>query len=230
MLVYSYDNLSYYSGSEEARVSPLDGISLVPTNATLVEPTNGAEGYTWKWNGTSWDLVELKTIPHLDPDKNKFIIFFVQEEGKDTAYIGWSLKSKCWDYVNDEPLWEGAPLPATIGYSLFTTFSEAGLFNEWQIAVKKVVEGSLVDRAAQTIIDESDVVALNQLRITREGKIQEVEWLRFRHKDQIDMGVSTTLTSGQYEELLEYIQALRDLPETAVDPKAPVWPTEPEWM
>ena len=38
--------------------------------------------------------------------------------------------------------------------------------------------------------------------------------LVIRHRDQVELGIPTTLTAEQYAELLTYRQALRDFPET----------------
>jgi hypothetical protein len=45
----------------------------------------------------------------------------------------------------------------------------------------------------------------------RNEKLFSTDWMVIRHRDQIDVGVATTLTNTQYQNLLIYRQALRDL-------------------
>jgi hypothetical protein len=52
-------------------------------------------------------------------------------------------------------------------------------------------------------------------RLWRDAMIERVKWLRERHRDQLDTGEQTTLMPEQFSELLAYIQALRDWPQSA---------------
>ncbi|MEZ1436987.1 phage tail assembly chaperone [Pseudomonas shirazica] len=69
-------------------------------------------------------------------------------------------------------------------------------------------------------------------RLWRDGQLPKSEWLTARHRDELDMSRSTTLTAAQYNELLAYRQALRDWPqaetflEEASRPQAPAWMAE----
>lgn len=67
-------------------------------------------------------------------------------------------------------------------------------------------------------------------RAWRNMQIASVEWLRNRHRDQLEIGAPTTLTSGQYQELLTYIQALRDWPQSEIFPSQTGRPQPPEWL
>lgn len=67
-------------------------------------------------------------------------------------------------------------------------------------------------------------------RTWRDGVIEDVKWLRERHRDEIDLGVGTTLTADQFRELLVYMQALRDWPQSPSFPAATARPTVPEWL
>jgi len=56
---------------------------------------------------------------------------------------------------------------------------------------------------------------------------QETEWIKLRHRDQQDRGIPTTLSMEQYQDWLDYWQALRDLPETYPNPDDVVFPEQP---
>ncbi len=66
-------------------------------------------------------------------------------------------------------------------------------------------------------------------RAWRSSEISKSVWLRDRHRDQLEISVDTTLTASQFTELLTFIQALRDwpqsplFPDTAGRPQAPVF-------
>jgi len=67
-------------------------------------------------------------------------------------------------------------------------------------------------------------------RAWRDMQIASVEWLRNRHRDQLEIGAPTTLTAGQYQELLAYMQTLRDWPQSAEFPAQEYRPQPPEWL
>jgi len=69
------------------------------------------------------------------------------------------------------------------------------------------------------------------IRAERNRLLSSTDWLVLRHQDEIARGVTTTLTSGQYQELLNYRQALRDLPDNPnLDVFNPVYPAKPSWL
>jgi len=78
-----------------------------------------------------------------------------------------------------------------------------------------------------------DIIALEWLRLIklRESMFLQTEWLKLRHRDQIDRGTTTSLTSEQYIEWLNYWQYLRDLNLTTDrenrDPFSIVFPEQP---
>jgi hypothetical protein len=45
----------------------------------------------------------------------------------------------------------------------------------------------------------------------RNIRLYETDWMVIRHRDQVEAGTATTLTNTQYQNLLIYRQALRDL-------------------
>ena len=62
----------------------------------------------------------------------------------------------------------------------------------------------------------------------RSRLFRRTDWIRDRHKDQIDQDITTTLTVGQYNAWLTYWTELRDLPSTqGFDAGNPSWPVRP---
>ncbi|WP_265532015.1 phage tail assembly chaperone [Pseudomonas saponiphila] len=64
----------------------------------------------------------------------------------------------------------------------------------------------------------------------RDDELSSVIWLRERHRDQLEIGAATTLTSDQVNELLVYLQALRDWPQSLSFPQAEHRPVPPAWI
>lgn len=71
---------------------------------------------------------------------------------------------------------------------------------------------------------------VGQERTWRDSELLGVMWLRDRHRDQLDIKVDTTLTTEQFTELLTYMQALRDWPQSADFPDSQHRPVAPEWI
>jgi len=67
-------------------------------------------------------------------------------------------------------------------------------------------------------------------RAWRDAEIEGVKWLCERHRDQLDIGEQTTLTPEQFGELLTYIQALRDWPQSLDFPDSQHRPIAPAWV
>ncbi|EKT4469983.1 phage tail protein [Pseudomonas putida] len=70
----------------------------------------------------------------------------------------------------------------------------------------------------------------SQERSWRDGKLVANQWLRDRHRDEQDLGRTTTLTEEQFVELLNYLQALRDWPQSELFPDPESRPVEPLWL
>ncbi|WP_256583209.1 MULTISPECIES: phage tail assembly chaperone [Pseudomonas] len=67
-------------------------------------------------------------------------------------------------------------------------------------------------------------------RSWRDAAIESVKWLVERHRGQSELGLSTTLGSDQYRELLTYVQELRDWPQSPGFPAVAGRPTVPGWV
>lgn len=73
-----------------------------------------------------------------------------------------------------------------------------------------------------------DVPALE--RQWRDLELASLAWLRDRHRDQAEIGAQTTLSGEQFEQLLMYMQALRDWPQAADFPDALKRPEPLAWV
>ena len=67
-------------------------------------------------------------------------------------------------------------------------------------------------------------------RSWRDAEIESVKWLRERHRDEVDSARPTSLTPEQSGELLDYVQALRDWPQSAKFPAQKYRPKKPDWI
>ncbi|PVZ89972.1 hypothetical protein C9426_00905 [Serratia sp. S1B] len=63
-----------------------------------------------------------------------------------------------------------------------------------------------------------------QARNKRDQLLLDSQWLIQRHRDQLETGITTTLTTDQYTALLNYRQSLRDVPEQQGFPITINWP------
>ena len=63
-----------------------------------------------------------------------------------------------------------------------------------------------------------------QVRGKRDALIQEVIWRKDRYYDEMELGITPT---EPITPILEYIQALRDVPQQEGFPAEVIWPTQP---
>jgi len=82
------------------------------------------------------------------------------------------------------------------------------------------------------VVDPEQLKArlVESARAWRNDEISKVSWLRDRHRDELDLGKALTLTGEQFSELLTYMQALRDWPESREFPEAESRPVAPGWV
>ncbi|MEB2855513.1 phage tail protein [Pseudomonas atacamensis] len=67
-------------------------------------------------------------------------------------------------------------------------------------------------------------------RAWRDAEVLRISWLRDRHRDQVETSDVTTLTPEQFNELLVYMQALRDWPQSPNFPAVENRPIAPDWI
>lgn len=64
----------------------------------------------------------------------------------------------------------------------------------------------------------------------RDVQLAETDGVVSRHRDEIEEGVATTLSAGQYAALQAYRRALRNWPEAGEFPLIEHRPPAPEWL
>lgn len=64
----------------------------------------------------------------------------------------------------------------------------------------------------------------------RNVQVEGLKWLRERHRDEQDLQRETTLSGEQFGELLDYLQALRDWPQSEQFPVLEHRPITPTWI
>jgi hypothetical protein len=67
-------------------------------------------------------------------------------------------------------------------------------------------------------------------RVWRDGQLALTDPLVSRHRDEVEEGVSTSITTEQYAELQAYRRQLRDWPQGSLFPLAEHRPTAPIWL
>ncbi|MFV2948584.1 phage tail assembly chaperone [Pseudomonas japonica] len=111
------------------------------------------------------------------------------------------------------------------------TQAEFQLLSTERNAGKRIV----LDSGKLTLADR-EVIPLTQEeinaseRVWRDTMLEDAQWLRDRHRDQVEIGKATTLTPEQFSELLVYLQTLRDWPQSESFPEVEHRPTAPSWM
>lgn len=104
----------------------------------------------------------------------------------------------------------------------------AGL--KWQSCAAQVQPGWLFEDGvfAEKIEALEDRTATE--RLWRDGELIAQQWLRDRHRDELDLGRSPTLSNEQFVELLAYLQKLRDWPQFELFPDTKQRPAAPPWI
>ena len=64
----------------------------------------------------------------------------------------------------------------------------------------------------------------------RDAELASLRWLTERHRDQLDLGLPTTLTAQHFAQLLAYLQQLRDWPQSPAYPDVEQRPVPPDWL
>ncbi|MBV4547346.1 phage tail assembly chaperone [Pseudomonas triticicola] len=94
------------------------------------------------------------------------------------------------------------------------------------VAEELPAQQSRVVAQAPIVTEEEPAAAL----VWRQASLATTEWLVTRHRDEQDLGRGTSLKPTQYLELLEYRQALRDWPDSALFPALNARPLAPAWL
>lgn len=76
----------------------------------------------------------------------------------------------------------------------------------------------------------SEIQLVAKERAWRDAELGSVQWIRDRHRDELDLGRPTTLSKEQFTELLAYLQKLRDWPQSEAFPDLLQRPHPPSWI
>lgn len=98
---------------------------------------------------------------------------------------------------------------------------EGPLNRDWQVYQAWLAGGGRPEKAAPDPAAE---------RAWRDASIASVNWLRDRHRDEIELGIPTALTADQFGGLLAYVQLLRDWPQSPDFPDSEHRPVAPAWI
>lgn len=82
-----------------------------------------------------------------------------------------------------------------------------------------------VERMTSSVVDSAAIE-----RQWRDAELASLVWVRDRHRDQVEIGVPTTLAVDQFAELLVFMQALRDWPQSQAFPDADQRPVAPAFL
>lgn len=101
---------------------------------------------------------------------------------------------------------------------------------KWRACTEQVLPGWLYTNGAFSAKVESEEERRTAERQWRDAELAARQWLRERHRDEQDLGRPTTLSNEQFIELLAYLQALRDWPQSEAFPDTLQRPQPPSWI
>jgi hypothetical protein len=78
-----------------------------------------------------------------------------------------------------------------------------------------------------TVTDLGDQPQWDEVRAKRDKIIETTRWIKQRHSDEQELGLTTTLSGAKFNDWLNYWQELRDIPQQQDDPNNIVWPQQP---
>lgn len=94
---------------------------------------------------------------------------------------------------------------------------------------KGKIDFSKVETAAMRMLAHVAEMEASQ-RIERDNRLNAVAWVRDRHRDELEFGVTTTITEDSYNILMQYIVDLRNVPQQDGFPTAIEWPELPGFL
>lgn len=97
-------------------------------------------------------------------------------------------------------------------------------------AGKRIVPGEDGFPCAADQLKPTEEQSEERERAWRDAQLQQYGGIRDRHRDEVELGIATTLTAEQYAELLALLQALRDWPQSELFPDAEQRPAPPAWL
>lgn len=92
---------------------------------------------------------------------------------------------------------------------------------------KEFEEWRLLSKIAEIPYTESEQQLIKLAFGKRDSLFSQTEWRLGRFNSQIALGVPTTDSPEKYQEILVYLQALRDITEQSQYPSNILWPIQP---
>lgn len=78
---------------------------------------------------------------------------------------------------------------------------------------KENIEANILIEAKELQKTKNNELKSNHLRELRNVELDGLSWLIERHKEEVELGINTTLSSEEYQKILRYKQYLRDMPQ-----------------
>lgn len=97
---------------------------------------------------------------------------------------------------------------------------------EGEVAIM-TAEGWIVGVAPEVELPDDEPDAAAVARAQRDAQIARVRWIIDRHRDQVELGLPTTLSAEEHLAVLTYVQGLRDVPQQPDFPTTIQWPAPP---
>lgn len=99
-------------------------------------------------------------------------------------------------------------------------FIAAGLVPMTDAEVQRYISNATNEAVAPAVAE----------RQWRDAELTALCWIRDRHRDQLEIGVTTTLRAERFTELLGFMQQLRDWPQSEAFPDAMARPAPPTFL
>ncbi|ETD36054.1 tail fiber assembly protein [Pseudomonas chlororaphis] len=130
----------------------------------------------------------------------------------------------------------GAYTPEINGADIPRDAVEIPLF-DWQALLERLGTSSkkiAADSAGYPILVDPPPLSADEVataeRTWRDTQLDPTDGLIARHRDELESGISTSLTAEQYTELQAYRRQLRDWPQRVEFPLAEHRPASPSWL
>lgn len=97
-------------------------------------------------------------------------------------------------------------------------------------AGKRIVPGADGFPCAADQVPPTEQQAADCERAWRDAQLLQYGGVRDRHRDEVELGMATTLPGDQYGQLLVLLQQLREWPQSELFPNTEYRPAPPDWL
>ncbi|MEJ8675359.1 phage tail assembly chaperone [Chromobacterium amazonense] len=242
-----------YTGPVPAWLSPLERCYPLPAYATtLPAPDSPAPAHhAWRLNAKqdAWECVpDYREVPLYSTESGQQLPALAFGEAppvnSTTQPPPWpgAREAREWDTEAQQwvlrPDWRGValwrtadamPVSAALGQTpadLHATELPPPPFAIWKGDHWGVDEAVKPETKRWPELTEQERAA--QARTERDQRLTATEWLVQRHRDETDLGRPATLKREEFDQLMAYRQALRDIPMQSGFPDQVDWPILPD--